>query len=94
MRFFFEFALPVERLPILFVGPVITVAGLALGYLELRSPGAGSLGWCVTDLAAGLAITIYGFMERRRRVTGSRVDDAARTGDSPTPEERRDTRRP
>jgi hypothetical protein len=94
MGFFFGFALPVERLPILVVGPAITAVGLVLGYLELRSPGSGSLGWCATDLVAGLAITIYGFMERRRRFTGSRVDDAAPTSDSASHEGRRDTRQP
>jgi hypothetical protein len=66
LGFFVGFALPFERLPIPFVGPAITVAGLVLGYLELRSPSSDSVGWCATDLVAGLAITIYGFMERRR----------------------------
>jgi hypothetical protein len=70
LGFFVGFALPVEHLPIVFVGPAITVAGLVLGYLELRSPSSDSVGWCATDLVAGLAITIYGFMERRRESRG------------------------
>ena len=81
MGFLFGFALPVERLPVLIVGPAITAAGLAFGYLELRSPGSIGLGWCATDLAAGLAITIYGLMERRRRLSGRRADDATETDD-------------
>ena len=94
MGFLFGFALPVERLPMLVVGPAITAAGLVFGYLELRSPGTIGLGWCATDLTAGLAITIYGFMERRRRLTARRADDAADTGDQASHHEGFDTRRP
>ena len=78
----------------LVVGPAITAAGLVFGYLELRSPGTIDLGWCATDLTAGLAITIYGFMERRRRLTARRADDAADTGDQASHHEGFDTRRP
>ncbi len=78
MGFLFGFSLPVERLPLLVVGPAIAVAGLVFGYLELKSPSP-DLFWCAVDLVGGIALTAYGVIERRKRTTTRDVQDAEGT---------------
>lgn len=68
MSFLFGFSLPVERLPLLVVGPTVIAIGVVIGFVELNSPGTVSLWSCAADVLIGLALTIYGVVKRRDRL--------------------------
>ena len=67
MGFLFGLGLPAEKVAPLILGPVIALVGTIGTLAEFMKPGQVSLWWCAFDIAGGIAITIYGLVERRRR---------------------------
>jgi hypothetical protein len=75
MGFLFGLVLPAEKIPPLILGPAVALIGLVVGYMEVRSPGQVSLWWCAADVVLGLALTVHGLKERRKRSSGVGTGD-------------------
>lgn len=76
MSFLFGFMLPVERLPMLVIGPAVTALGLAIGCAKWTSLTSEEIAWCVFDVLLGLAFTVQGAVKLKRQ-RAARVAAAA-----------------